>query len=283
MKKPSLSGPWVRLISYPDHHLNDFCLFQDKEGLWHALGIMGEGTWESEQSFFHATGHHLLAPFQRQPPVLMVRPTGNVSPQKHAPFVVYYKNHYYLFYRRPPGTILRTVSKTPWSWPEPGEVVFEEVDARDVCITQPMDMFFLYYCQAVIVARKSHSGILLRRSTNLIDWSEPSVVHLDTAEVASHSYLESPSVLAGPDGYYLFVRHRLLDRQPATVVLFSEKPDSFPCGRQAWFHLLPDVHAPETVTWQGKHFLARVSGPVHANPRAPARGGWVEIAPLSFL
>lgn len=29
-------------------------------------------------------------------------------------------------------------------------------------------------------------------------------------------------------------------------------------------------------------YIARVSGPGHANPNSPARGGWVEVARLDF-
>jgi hypothetical protein len=29
-------------------------------------------------------------------------------------------------------------------------------------------------------------------------------------------------------------------------------------------------------------YIARVSGPGHANPNSPARGGWIEVARLDF-
>lgn len=50
----------------------------------------------------------------------------------------------------------------------------------------------------------------------------------------------------------------------------------------AWFAELEDIHAPEIVQVGTQDYSARVSGPVHANPNSPARGGWIEVARLDF-
>ncbi len=40
------------------------------------------------------------------------------------------------------------------------------------------------------------------------------------------------------------------------------------------------------ATWEAQvdkqDYIARVSGPSHANPSSPARGGWIEVARLDF-
>jgi hypothetical protein len=207
---------------------------------------------------------------------------GNVRPQKHAPFVVYHDRLYHLFYRRPGGSIYCARSADPNVWPDLGELVFEEADARDVCIPRICGEFWMYYCQSVVVVGTPRSAILVRRSPDLRSWGTAEIVHVDATKPAGHSYLESPFVLEKPDGFYLFIRHRLLDERCVTVVLFSDRPDRFPSGEHAWFCELEDIHAPEIVKHEGRHYLARVSGPFHSNPKAPARGGWVEIARLDF-
>jgi len=67
-----------------------------------------------------------------------------------------------------------------------------------------------------------------------------------------------------------------------TVALFSKDLCSFPSGDRQWFCELPDAHAPEIVSFDGRFYIIRVSGPDHSGKGAPERGGWLEIASLSF-
>jgi len=277
---PTIRADGYRIVEDPSHHLNDFCLFRDHEGTWHCIGIMGTGSWHSEQSFFHWSGKSLQARFTPHRPLLTRRPPANEVPQKHAPYVVRHDEVYHMFYRRPPGTILSTRSPDPGWWESLGKVVFEENDARDVCIRKFDGVYHMYYCQSREVQGIPRSCILLRRSPDLVQWDEPVVVHVDLNEPASHSYLESPFVIAREEGYYLFIRHRLRDADRATVVLFSGRPDRFPSGREAWFAELPHVHAPEIVRHEGRFYLATVSGAPHTGSQEPV--GWVEVAELRF-
>jgi hypothetical protein len=279
---PVLTSEWQRVVEYPDHHLNDFCVFQDEDGYWHAMGIMGAGTWRSEQSLFHCVGRDLRAPFVMREPILTQTPPLPLAPQKHAPFVVYHGGLYHLFYRRPPGTILHLTSTRPDVWTGPGDLVFSENDARDVCIVRIGDVFHMYYCQLAEIDGVDRSCILLRRSIELNDWQEAIVVHVDTAEPADHCYLESPFVVQRREGFYLFIRHRLHDDRNLTVVLFSTRPNTFPSGREKWFAELPDGHALEIVHDRGTYYIFRVSGAPHACPSAPVRGGWLDVARLEF-
>jgi hypothetical protein len=282
MKTPHLASDWSRIVEYPDNHLNDFCLFRDYEGWWRAIGIIGTGTWESEQSLFSAEGRDLRGRFHNLPNILVGAPGPGLRPQKHAPFVVRHAGRYAMFYRRPPGTILRVMSDDARAWHGLGETVFERVDARDICILTLDGVHHMYYCQSERVGEVWRSAILLRRSRDMASWSLPAVVHFDTHRPAGHSYLESPFVIRRPDGFYMFIRHRLLDARRTTVVLFSDRPDNFPCGEQAWFAELDGVHAPEVVEDGGVFYIARVSGPAHSGPGAPERGGWIEVARLGF-
>jgi len=288
VKAPVISSQWRRIVEYPDNHLNDFCLFEDGEGTWHCIGIMGEGTWKSEQSFFHCTGKSLRESFTIRSPMLTgeVRVVSgrsrNRAPQKHAPFVVYHDDMYHMFFRRPMGTNLHIRTRNPYDWPSNAELVFEESDARDVCILDINGVFHMYYCQLASVDGEDRSCIMLRQSADLIDWSEPMIVHVDMSETADHSFLESPFVVKNQEGYYLFIRHRRMDENVSTVVLYSEQPDCFPSGERAWFHRLDMVHAPEIVEHAGEFYIARVSGPPDVSSRYESNGNWIEIARLEF-
>jgi hypothetical protein len=162
------------------------------------------------------------------------------------------------------------------------ELVFEERDARDVCITKIGSMFHMYYCQAAVVDGVMRSCVLVRTSKDLFKWSTAMVACADTSRVSQHSTLESPFVLSLPEGFYMFIRNRLLDENTVTTVSFSREPVHFPSGEHSWFAEFNHVHAPEIVEVDNRYYIVRVSGPSHANRQAPAVGGWVEVAQLQF-
>ncbi|MHC4603549.1 MAG: glycoside hydrolase family protein [Planctomycetota bacterium] len=288
-KTPTITSSWTRIIEYPQNHLNDFCIFQDNDGIWHCIGIMGTGTWESEQSLFHCSSKNLFGPYGKHPPLLTENPvatkdsTTNTRPQKHAPFVIEKDGIYYMFYHRPWGTTLCIKTKNPFKMSGLGDVVFEKNDARDICIIKIKDTYLMYYCQYEKINGQGRACIMLRRSKNLDKWSQQEIVYIDTMQTCTHSYLESPYVVARPEGYYLFIRHRKLDEKTTTVILHSDQPDNFPTDKRPWFHELHQVHAPEIVQFKGNYYIARVSGAQHANKKIPLVGGWVDIARLEFL
>lgn len=289
VRTPTITSSWTRVVEYSRNHLNDFCLFQDNDGIWHCIGIMGTGTWESEQSLFHCSSKNLFGPYKKHEPLLTDNPvavkgsTDNIRPQKHAPFVIEKDGMYYMFYRRPWGTTLCLKSANPFEWSGLGDVVFERNDARDICIIKIADTYFMYYCQYEKIDGQGRACIMLRCSKDLQRWGRQEIVYIDTMQTCDHSYLESPYVVRRPGGYYLFIRHRKLDEKTTTVVLYSKKPDSFPTGKRPWFHELHHVHAPEIVQFEGSYYIARVSGARHANKDIPLVGGWVDIAKLRFL
>jgi hypothetical protein len=289
-RTPQVVSDWIRIVEYPKHHLNDFCLFRDQQRIWHAIGIMGTGTWSSETSLFHSTGPSLHERFENRPALFQAMPrwvrggrqSANQAPQKHAPFVLFHDGLYHLFYRRPNGTILVVRSSDPFHWPDEVELVFEERDARDICITKISGLFHMYYCQAAVVDGVLRSCDLLRTSKDLRKWSAATVVYADTSRESSHSTLESPFVVARPEGFYLFVRNQLLEEETVTTVSFSEDARRFPSGVQPWFATFKHVHAPEIVQSGDRYTIARVSGARHASREAPPVGGWVEVAELQF-
>ncbi len=286
---PTIASDWFRIVEYPQNHLNDFCLFRDQSGLWHAIGIMGTGDAKSELRFFHSTGQSLRRRFTNREPLFEGLPTwigeprsSNMSLRKHAPFVIYHEDEYHMFYRRPNGTNLHVRTRDPLRWPNRVELAFEEQDARDSCIIWVDEVFYHYSCQAMEIDGIWRSCVAVRTSHDLRQWSDAEPAHIDTSHVTDHSRMESPFVVKRPEGYYLFVRNRMFDYPSLTTIYFSQTPRRFPSGNKAWFAELKDIHAPEIVEEAGRYFIARVSGPRHANRQAPEQGGWIDVAELVF-
>ena len=274
---PVIVPAWHRIVHYPDNHLNDFCIFRDRDGVWHAIGIMGTGTWASEQSLFHASSPSLDQPFERHAPLFTENPSGDLAPQKHAPFVIERDGTYFLYYRRPPGTIMLVQTENPWQWHGLGDELFTERDARDVCILEHEGRFLMYYCQSAEVDGELRVCVMVRTSTDLIAWSDGRIAHYDAP--AKHSFLESPFVIKRPEGFYLIECHRMIGRRISVVVL-SEDPFHFPTGRDNWLTVLAPAHAPEIIDDGEQLHIAAVSGPVDPGYPPPKDGGWVDIAPL---
>jgi beta-fructofuranosidase len=285
---PRIKSSWRPLVTLPDRHVNDFCLFRDREGWWHAIGIQGDGTWEGEVSLFHCAGPSLDAPLEERPPLFEPMPqmTGrapaSTRPQKHAPFVVESEGRYHLFYRRPRGAILKVTTTDPFAWPDEAELVFEEADARDVCLVRDRRGWLMYYCQSVEVEGAARSAVLMRESTNLRTWSRPHVALHETSHRAEHSLLESPFVVRRPEGFYCLARARWITDRCTTVVYFGRAPGRFASGDNAWFAELPDVHAAEAVEVDGGYCIARASAYAEAGTSNPPFPGVIEVAELSF-
>ncbi len=282
-RTPVITSEWKRVVYYPNNHLNDFCVFQDREKTWHAIGIMGTGSAWSEVSLFHSTSKNLQSTFVNQVPLLTDVPQDtSLSIRKHAPHVIWHDGFYHLFYRRPGGTIVKIKSKDANEWVGLGKDVFEENDARDIFLIKIDGMFYMYYCQYINYEGTNRSSILLRKSSDLEKWSDAIITYVDIGYEDNHSKLESPFIVKEEEGYYMFIRHRHLNERTTTVVLFSEDPEKFPSGIQTWFHELDFIHAPEIVKHNNKYYIFRVSGPSHANQNGSNKDGWLDIAEFEF-
>jgi hypothetical protein len=285
---PYLASAWTRVVEYPENHLNDFCLFRGLDSRWHALGIMGTGTWASETSLFHCSSADLLGRYEIHEPLLAALeqgPTNNAAPQKHAPFVVVENGLHHLYFRRPWGTNLHLAGPDLFHWPATPDVAFEERDARDACIQRFGAEWHWYYVQRHPVAGVERSCVMLRTSPDLRTWSAARLAFADLSREVRHSRLESPFVIAHANRYYLFVRDRNREEAgfpaPATVWV-SETPDAF-----AWSETpvaaFDDLQAPELVAFEGRWYVARASGVSHAcRHQAWDHQGWLEIAELYF-
>jgi hypothetical protein len=282
---PVVASGWTRVVEYPANHLNDFCLFRGVDERWHAIGIMGTGTWASETSLFHCSSPDLLGQYAIHEPLFVYLeqgPTTNAAPQKHAPFVVVADGLHHIYIRRPWGTNLHLVSPDVFHWPATPEVVFEERDARDACVQRFGGVWHWYYVQRRQVAGCERSCVMLRTSADLRTWSSGRPALVDESREVKHCKLESPFVIEHAGRYWLFVRdrHREDPSHPAPVAVFvSSEPDHFATFATEF----PDMQAPELLEHDGRWYVVRVSGVSHACVHTDRdQRGWLEIAEIAF-
>ena len=285
MKHDIEISKWTRIVDYPHNHLNDFCVFKGLDTRWHAIGIIGTGTWESEISLFHCSCDTLDGRYDVHEPLLADVEQGNTSNDKpgvHCPFVVVHEGMHHLFFRRPWGTNLHVTSPDCFNWSLVPELAFEERDARDPCIPCFDGVWHWYYVQRCTVDGVDRSAVMLRTSTDLRTWTNGQPAYVDYKHVVKHSRLESPAIFRHGDTYWLFVRDRKLETEqtPApTIVYASADPCQFDSGTDP-ITIFPDMQAPEVIEHEGRLYLFRVSGVTHASLSGIDDHGWLEVAEL---
>ena len=284
---PRIAGGWRRVLSYPGHHLNDFCWFRGLDGRFHAIGILGTGTWASETSLFHVSAASPDGDYQIHDPLfpeIEQGPTANAAPQKHAPFVVVHDGLHHVWFRRPKGTNLHLTSHDLKTWSRP-DLAFEERDARDACIIQIDGVWHWYHVQVAAVDGIDRSCVLLRTSVDLLAWDAGRVVFADLGRVATHAKLESPYVIVREGWFLLFVRERLREdgRNPAPASIWASRRSDHFTQEDGPVTKFPDLQAPEILEHDGRWWIARISGVSHACAHRDRDGhGWLEVAVLEF-
>jgi hypothetical protein len=279
---------WTRIVDYPHNHLNDFCIFRGLDNRWHAIGIMGTGTWESEVELFHCSCGTLQGRYDIHPPILKDVKQGNtvnVRPGVHCPFVVVHEGVYHLYFRRPWGTNLHVTSTDTFVWTLEPELVFEERDARDACIPRFDGVWHWYYVQRYTAADGvDHSAVMVRTSRDLKVWSDAKPAYVDYRHVVKHSRLESPAICRKGDTFWLLVRDRKREtpQTPAPTVVYASKDPCFFDSTRDPLAIFADMHAPEIVEHEGRHYVVRVSGVTHASLSGVNDHGWLEVAELTI-
>ncbi len=260
---PQLSANWsdAHQIVGEDtsEFLSDFCLIQDAQDRWHAIGIggnVGDG-----KSFFHAVSpaNELISHY---PYVGRVYSDGQESLQNTghmwAPYAIYHPNGdaylYYHHYNERRGSVemrvLRSTDASLDDWvrldhPDlrDGNIAFARGSCRDACIfwDEGEQCYFMYYAS---------NGIQLTTSTDLIHWTG-SVAVLD-AVPDGFVEPESPFVIKRFGYYYLIVSGHDYGRM---AVYASKDPRNFGNGKETVLGEL-NGHAAEIVTVDGRDYIA---------------------------
>lgn len=185
---------------------NDHTFVKDAKGKWHIIGIthplvetdpLREGIHEGEFASFHAISsasnfketlkeHH----YSDLPKVLPPQERPGEPLANHAPYIVKKDGLYHMVYG--PSHIRLAVSKDLSKWEPKGNLFSESDGARDPSLLLHNGTFYVVYC--------SVKGVRLRKSKDLIHWSEP-----ETIFKSKNFDPESPSLLYYNNSFYLFV------------------------------------------------------------------------------
>ena len=261
-------------------YINDHCIIKGPDGRYHVFGITHEKalippSW-SEHTFAHASADELFQiPWQKHPRVLDV--DKNLG-ETHlwAPHIIEKDGTYYMFYAgggKPWDSMINlATSKDLFKWERSlSNPMFRDFfDARDPMVIKFGQEYLMYYCKTY--SRKDYrSTVAIRRSKDLIHWSEPefALVLSDKPLLINSGHTESPYVFEHNGKFYLavctpFYHYRL------TRVFVSDNPYRFDERNEVTSFI---AHCAEILNFDGKWYLS------HA--------GWfydgVYLAPITWI
>jgi len=197
-------------------YINDHCFIKGPDNRYHLFGITHKKEivpppW-AEHSFAHASQAEILdAPWEKHPRVLNVD-KGLGETHLWAPHIIQKDGTYYMFYAGGGGhwdsMLNLATSKDLFHWDRaPVNPLFRDFyDARDPMVLKYGDDYLLYYCKTC--SKTDHrSTVALRRSKDLLHWSEPesALALSDYPRLVNSGHTESPFVFAYRGMFYLSV------------------------------------------------------------------------------
>lgn len=264
-------------------YVNDHCLIQARDGVWHFFhitGPIGKGCYDagSEVSFGHATSRDLQT-WQAHPDVLGTDPRSRHEPHHvFAPYVCEREGRYYLFYsginvdlkmesmclacsddlfewrKHPFNPVFRPSRQ--WAEHSPGSGTW--ACCRDPhVLADPKHGYILYYVTWMKgTARRGGASRLVALgaavSENLVSWQDAGPVMVrEMATDHSTTSMESPCVVAKDGVYHLFYKHR-----DETRLATSDDPLMFTDRQDRCFSI---AHAAEVFQAGGRWYITHCS------------------------
>ncbi|MBL4576595.1 MAG: family 43 glycosylhydrolase [Opitutaceae bacterium] len=259
-------------------YVNDHCIIQGKDHLFHLFHIVGptgKGCYDdgSEITFGHATSEDLLL-WTTQPDTLSIDPLSSHEPHHlFAPYIFEKENKYYLFYSG-----INTLSQaeymclatsddlTHWikhtenpvfqpspTWAEytPSSGIWS--CCRDAHIFfHPKHNYILYYVTWIKGTKGKTVALGAASSDDLITWKDRGPVMVRPyAPNQSTVSMESPCVIERNGKFYLFYKH-----QDETRLVISEDPFNFTDQTDHWFSI---THASEFFESAGQWYISSCS------------------------
>jgi arabinan endo-1,5-alpha-L-arabinosidase len=218
-------------------YINDHCIVKGPDNRWHLFGITHQVEVvplpDFERFFAHASSPTLLQiPWQKHPLALKY---DHELGETHvwAPHIIEKDGTYYMFYAAGGGhwdsMIDLATSKDLFHWERPPvNPLFKDFyDARDPMVLKHGDEYLLYYCKT-FSKEDPKSTVALRRSKDLVHWSEPefALVLSDFPRVLNSGHTESPFVFERQGRFYMVVCTPYLHYR-LTRVFVSDNPFKF--------------------------------------------------------
>lgn len=209
-------GPFVKIydpsIGNTKWYINDHCIVQSFEGIWHLFGITHpEPANAMDEKFLaHATAPTISGPWTRQPHVMHADPSKGET-LVWAPYVIKAGDVYFMFYCAG-GTsheqyrIHAAYSQDLYTWIRHSNnpMVVDGFDARDPMVLRVGDEWVMYYTATSQPSGGNHV-VASVRSSDLNSWKNKQVVFVHPTVGTFGGPTESPFVVQRGGKYYLFV------------------------------------------------------------------------------
>lgn len=194
-------------------YYNDHTLVRDvRTGTWHVYAITHAEPANplDEKSFGHATAPSPRGPWTKQPFALTADPAAGES-HIWAPYVLYHKGRYYMFYcaGTPDHTAYRMHLATStdlrtWTRSSENPLFTDGFDARDPMVIRYGSQWVMFYTANSTPEGGNHQ-VAYRTSRDLEHWSDKHVAFQHPLRGTFGGPTESPYVVERAGWWYLFV------------------------------------------------------------------------------
>ncbi|MEV0990857.1 glycosyl hydrolase family 32 [Streptomyces sp. NPDC049949] len=243
-------------------YLNDHTLLK-AGGRWHLFGIVGDSARPGESpdsaaevAFAHASAPDPYGPWTAHADALTVDRSYFGEEHLWAPHVVEAGGTFRMFYAaggRDGAAVNMATSTDLFTWTRlPTGPLFRGLAARDPMVLRIADEWVMYYTE--LSAPHGRHIVAVRRSTDLVHWSEPETAFTDPSGDVTLSVTESPCVVERDGWYHLFIGPR--GGYEGTDVFASRDPFRF--GQGGYAGHVPG-HAVEVVS-DGQEWYASAAG-----------------------
>lgn len=215
--------------------INDHCLIQGPDGLWHLFGIthIEPFTFSDDpaRNLAHATAERLTqSPWVKHPFALTADPAWK-EVHLWAPHVIRVDGLYYMFvcvgdedHSRYKIHLLTSPDLRDWTRHPENPMVVDGYDARDPCVVRVGDEWAMYYTATSAPEGGNHI-VACQTSRDLIHWSGRRVVYVDPETGTFGGPTESPFVVQRGGLFYLFIcNNDRRERYRHTDVYVSRDP-----------------------------------------------------------
>lgn len=238
---------------------NDFCVEQDKNGLWHIFSITwyrASDTTQPRAWLSHATAASFLGPWERQPYILL-SPSNNWAP--HIVQDLKNPDKFLMYLGGMPKDTLRIYEANAddffhWTLKKDLGKIY---GSRDPMILYVEEEKLYYMYTTFTTEENANVGIAVSTSEDLENWKFVRIIRA----VPGDNLDESPFVIKHNDCYYLWATasSRMFYQGIPTRVFRSIHPDFREIETTEKKNCIAEfpVHAVEIVNFNGKTYLCQ--------------------------
>jgi hypothetical protein len=267
------ADPFEGKFAEPGCYTVDHALIE-KDGIYHLIYIRGcaATNWPEYPlfNFGHAVSRDLIT-WQIEKPVLQCPLSGVDEYQVWAPYILKYKNQYWMFYAGVNNNVCQSIclatSKDLYNWQryEKSPVITtgpwglwdknQWSDCRDPMVLQDGDNFYCYYAAGRInpETQKHEYCLGISSSKDLLTWKDEGFIRL---EKSLDTPPESPFAVKHNEKYYIFYTNY----KYGTTYITSNNPiknwHELPVDKMS---VIPEVSASEILETKGKWYITLIS------------------------